>query len=193
MVERARHSGKDTTLFGVFLFVIDQDDNVLVFQNKITKESTQKVRGQITTPAESLEVNSFVGDIPRMIDQEVGKISTHSDAKFRGIVRINLERPIMLTAFEIRVDRKDVTINPQDTDEIGPSQWIPLNEIDETKLQYEQWKVPVFRSPIPEFAQNLRAVRRGEKYPVIKQVGKTVPKELYEFLENNPCPDTFPH
>lgn len=167
---------------GLFLFITDEEGNALFFENKQTKESTQKVRGQLTTPAETLEKGEKIltDCLPRTIREEVGRINSSIQPLFRGTAYFDTPvYAISLYCFEIKTSRDAVEINPEDTEELGASQWVPIDKVDGRQLAVGDFRVPLFRLPIPQFAGNILKARRQAKFPVIHVVESNLPKGLF--------------
>jgi hypothetical protein len=187
-------SEKDTLerqkLIGVALFVVDEYGNALVFQNNQTKEETQKIRGQLTVPAETLEKGERLSKdlLPRTISEEVGKINDPKPI-YRGLIHMDLPNvSIGLVCLEVPTIRSAVEINPKDSQEVSHARWVPLADIDSRTMRIGKWDVPLFRSPLQEGAQNILIARSGNPYPQFRKVSAPLPAELFEFLKQNPGP-----
>ncbi|HVT01677.1 MAG TPA: NUDIX hydrolase [Patescibacteria group bacterium] len=175
-------------IYGLYLFVTDEEDNVLVFKNNQTKESTQKVIGQLTTPAETIEPGEKLmrDSLPRAIAEEVGYIAG-ANPKFRGTAIMHTPRAdIHIVCMEIKTKRDSVYIDPKDSGELSAPRWVPLDEIDNRTFRIQNWDIPVYRSPIVELAENLKRAKRGEKFPIAQSVKPEMPSDLYSFLKDNP-------
>lgn len=187
MIEIPRNPEIITPIYGVFLFIRDENGYTLMMTNRVTKKETQKVTGQLTTPAETVNGrdNLRVQTLYRAIKEEVGTISQINSIKSLGFVKMELNTPIRLAAFEIKTIRSSVFFNPLDVEEVAHPQWIPLEEIGQQKISVGNYQVPLYRSPIPEFAQNIRSVEANKSFPLVQHVGPTIPIELYDQLKNN--------
>jgi len=177
-------------IMGVALFVIDEYGNTLVFQNNQTKEATQKVRGQLTVPAETLEAEERLSKdvLPRTIIEEVGYIHSAKPIQ-RGIIRMYTPgASIGVICLEIPTTRASVNINPKDFGEVSNPRWVPLADIDNRMMRIGSWDIPLFRSPLKEGAQNILKARAGERFPQIQTVNCVLPAELFKFLKQNPGP-----
>jgi len=167
-------------VFGIFLFVINEENEVLVFQNDHTKEKTQKIRGQLTLPAETIEPGESIADsTSRTIVEEVGSIKDPKP-KFRGTIQLNTPLALIdLICLEMRVNSSEIIVNPQDKDELSLPQWVFLEDIDEREMIVGGMRVPLFRTPIPEFANNILKAGRGERFPLVQRVSSELPAQLF--------------
>ena len=167
---------------GLFLFITDEEGNALFFENNQTKESTQKVRGQLTTPAETLEKGEKIltDCLPRTIREEVGRIQSCSQPLFRGTAHFNTPAySISLYCYEIQTLQAAVEIAPEDSGELGSPRWIPVEHVDDRELVVDGFRVPLFRVPIPQFADNILKARKQEKFPLVHIVESNLPKGLF--------------
>lgn len=178
-------------VYALCLFITDESGNVLIFQNNQTKESTQKIRGQFTTPAETIETGEkLIRDaLPRTISEEVGSIYG-ATPKFRGVVILDTPRtPIRVVSLEIPTLRESVHIDPKDTSEVSNPIWVPLEDITSDKIfRLSNFDIPLYRDPIPALAQNVLKARRGESFPTNQVIRSRIPNGLYDFLKDNPGP-----
>jgi len=192
MLERKLHSETEQkpNVHGVVLFVTDQYGNALLFQNNRTKESTQKIRGQLTTPAETIERGEDLrrDALPRAIAEEVGYIPDVNPIN-RGIVRIDtLTASIIAICLEIPTSRESIKIDPMDKDELSFPRWVPLADIDDRTMRIGSWDVPLYRTFLPELASNVLRGREHKSFSYYQRVKSVIPPQLFNYLEENPGP-----
>lgn len=175
-------------VYGIFLFLTDKSGKVLVLTNQQNKETTQKIAGQLTTPAETAHpCENLIEDcLQRTIREEVGLLGDDRPHRFRGIVAIESSAfRIILVGYEKEVDKNLVQFRPEDPHEVTNPQWLPLTYIHNQTIEIGKWQVPLFRTPIPEFVSNILKARNGQRFPVVQRIKDTIPPEVFEFLENN--------
>ena len=168
-------------LRGIFLFVKDPEENALFFENLETKVGTQKVAGQLSTPAETRDPGERLWPfIRRTIREELGQIKGEYMPHFRGAAILGTpEFLVSLYCFEIPTIQSAVVIDPEDKHEMGSSLWIPINEIDNREIIVGGFRVPQFRSPIPQFARNVQLARESSRRPTVQYVESDLPSALF--------------
>ena len=178
-------------IYALGLFVTNENGEVLILQNNQTKEETQKVKGQLTVPAETLEPQErelLKEGLPRTIYEEVGYIYGPKP-QFRGTIRMLTPiMPIVIVAYEIKTTKDAVNINPQDKDELSSPRWLPLSAINARTFKIGNFDVPLFRTPIVELASNILKAKNGLRFPVTQTVNSNLDHKLFDYLKQNPGP-----
>lgn len=188
-------------LIGLWLLITDDDGNIFVIENGESKYASQKVVGQLNSPAESVEPEDDrkykEKTLPRAIEQEVGSINglNLESVRLRGLIEltgIDYPSPIFALGVEIKTSQENVHYNPKnadnkDTGVIPKATWVPLTEVDHRTFAIEGKEVPVYRTPMRELVQNvIRARTEGDgKYLVFQRVSTSISKQLVETLKRN--------
>lgn len=183
---------KDTVI-GVWLIILTPNNKLLVVENLINKYVSQKVNGQWNSPAETYEEpdGTFEKTIQRAIGPEIGLLDYDpTQIKRIGIIYFNkLGRKVAAVPYLIPVkNEKAVVYDPQEP-ENGESKWINLAEVTEEKsLTIGPHQVPLYRSPMIEIVDMLLAFQKTDTIQT-REVGLTIPQEVYDYLEQNPRTD----
>lgn len=181
------------TTVGVWLMFLTPDNKLFVVTNQKAKYGSQKVPGQINSPAESYEAGQDLGSfkhgtILRAINEEVGEAIYNPDQiKSLGLISFNgLESRVVAAPYLIPVENTGcITYKPKDTDEGINPQWIDLSQINgDDSLQVGPYEVPLYRSPMVEIAEMIRNYQQNKSIQ-IRHTEESIPKAVYEYLESD--------
>lgn len=183
---------RQKTTVGVWLMFLTPDSKIFVVTNQKAKYQSQKVPGQINSPAESYDANhdngSFLQTITRAIEEEVGEADFDPSAiRPIGLISFHgLESNVVAAPYLIPVkDTTAVHYNPADLGEGLNPRWINLDEVRNSQsLTIGQYIVPLYRSPMAEIAQMIGTYRNTGQLQ-IRHVNESIPKQVYESLKAN--------
>lgn len=182
------------TTVGVWLCIITPETKIFVTQNLKPKFVSQKIPGQWNAPAETVRpdedtvlhngnqrISFLQATIPRAIREEIGRLNYDtSRIKDLGSIWITgLGQRIVASPFLIPVEKENDLIYQPEGEENGRTAWVPLNRISrQTNFAIGEEQVPLFRSPMVEIAENIRAVLEGRRFPIYRLVGPTISQSL---------------
>lgn len=184
---------RQKTIVGVWLMFLTPENRLFVVTNQKSKYLSQKVPGQINSPAESYEADLDFkkfkqGTISRAIREEVGHVNYNpSEIKPLGLISFRgLERKVVAAPYLIPVENTNcITYKPKDVEEGMNPQWVNLNEINKDKfLRIGPYRVPLYRSPMVEIAEMIRNYQRNRTIQV-RHIGETIPQAVYQYLESD--------
>ena len=186
--------------------IVTPNNRLFVVQNLKPKFESQKVPGQWNAPVETykpeIDSGSFKqGTISRAIDEEIGSLN-YDPSKVKSLCLIQIKDigyPVFAAPFLIPVDSKqDLTYKPNDPDASNPEngttpQWVNLDEVTAAQtLQLGEFQVPLYRSPMIEIVENIKAIQNRQKIPFVRSVNRTISRELIDYFERKPSsPDSF--
>lgn len=184
---------RQKTIVGVWLMFLTPENRLFVVTNQKSKYLSQKVPGQINSPAESYEADLDFkkfkhGTISRAIREEVGHVNYNpSEIKPLGLISFRgLERKVVAAPYLIPIASTDcITYKPKDAEEGINPQWVDLKEINGDKLlQMGPYHVPLYRSPMVEIAEMIKNYQHNRTIQ-IRHVGETIPQGIYQYLESD--------
>lgn len=183
---------RQKTTVGIWLMFLTPDNKLFVVTNQKAKYQSQKVPGQINSPAESYDANHdngrFLQTITRAIKEEVGEVDYNPSAiRPIGLISFHgLEGNVVAAPYLIPVkDTTAINYNPADIDEGLNPRWINLDEVrSNPSLTIGQYVVPLYRSPMTEIAQMIETYQNTGQLQ-IRHVNESIPKQVYESLEDN--------
>lgn len=181
---------RQKTVVGIWLMFMTPDNKIFVVTNNEPKYLSQKIPGQINSPAESYDAtkdqgNFKNGTIARAIKEEVGDVEyIPSDVKPLGLISFNgLDNKVVAAPYLIPVKSEAaISYNPQDPNEGSNPRWVNLDEIQKgDTLKVGQYSAPLYRSPMVEIAEMIRNYQESGMLQ-IRHVEVSVPKEVYKNL-----------
>lgn len=179
------------TVVGIWLFIMTPTNEVFVVRNLKPKYVSQKIPGQLNAPVDSYETSDegkfSPNTIRRTIEEEVGTLDYDPEkVKPLGLIKFeNLGKKVVAAPYLILVkDKSALTFDPKDTAEVDSPQWIPLSEITSDKtVEVKGIKVPLYRSPMSEIAEMVRAHKANPNIFRIMHVQPTIPMDLMSQFE----------
>lgn len=178
---------RQKTVVGVWLMLIIPDNRLFVFENLVPKFESQKVPGQLNSPAETykpIDLGNFrEGTIIRAIEEEVGEVDYDpTKVKPLGLIRLNIpDKKVVAAPYLIPIDDPSaLKYEPKDPNESQNPQWIPLNQVDSQTINFAGSRIPLFRTPMTEIAQLIRDYQKGGSFKVIRSKANLIKKDVYE-------------
>lgn len=185
---------------GVWLMIVTPDNRLFVVENLKPKFESQKIPGQWNAPVETYrpgaDLGSFrLGTISRAIDEEIGSLA-YDPSKVRSLGLIELKGigyPVFAAPYLIPISsEKNLIYQPNDPDRTNPEngtnpRWVNLDEVTSAQtLQIGEFQVPLYRSPMIEIVENIKAIQNRQKIPFVRSVDRTISRELIDYFERKP-------
>lgn len=163
--------------------IVTADNKLFVVRNLVSKYTSQKLPGQINSPAETFEKLKDEGKvlpngIKRTIEEEVGQLEFDpKTVQSLGIIRFKgLDKSVVALPYLIKIDRKEcLKYQPKDDGEKESDnpQWIDLDNIDPYKtIKVKGRAVPLYRTPMQEIIamvkNHLSGVTNYQRNVVVK-------------------------
>lgn len=172
--------------------IMTHQGKLFVVENNPAKYISQKVPGQLNSPAETFEKTdiTFAETIRRAIRQEVGTLDYNPNlVKPLGIIKLNIpESKVAAIPYLVPID--DVSylkFQPKDQEEASNYFWIELDEIlKNPKANFGPYEVPLFRTPMLEITQLLLNRLNGGLLQMQRSTVAPLSQDIYDYLKNNP-------
>ncbi len=186
-------------IFGVWLILLNPENQIFMLKNLQLKRVSHKVPGQIGVPAETYKTQDdrkFNETIKRAITEEIGSLDYDaSEQKMIGIVNFKSNGyDIIAPVYLIQVSNADnIHFNPNDENPSHPEnccpEWTKLEDVTyDKKLSIGRFEVPLYRFPMVEIVEMIKEYQSTHLLQV-RRLQTPIPEEVFVYLEQNPSPD----
>lgn len=198
--ETAKHpeSNNQRLVVGIWLMIMTHQGKLFVVENNAARYISQKVPGQLNSPAETFEKTdiTFAGTIRKAIREEVGTLDYNPNlVKPLGITKLNIPGS-KVAAIPYLVPIDDVSclkFQPKDREEASNYFWIEPDEIlKNPKAKFGPYEVPLFRTPMLEIIQLLLDRLNGDLLQIKLSTVSPLGQDIYGYLKNNPGTRAIP-
>lgn len=178
-------------VIGIWLMIVTADNKLFAVRNLVPKYTSQKLPGQINSPAETFEKLKDEGKvkpngIKRTIKEEVGQLEYDLKAvQSLGIIRFKgLDKFVVALPYLIQIqDEKCLKYKPEDDSEkeSDSPQWIDLNNFNpQALLEIKGHTAPLYRTPMLEIIEMVKNHLNGNtNYPRNVEVEARLDKSYY--------------
>lgn len=174
--------------------IVTPDMELFVVRNLIPKYTSQKLPGQINSPAETFEAlkdehKVLPNGITRTIEEEVGKLQFDpKSVKPLGTIRFkSLDKQVIALPYLIEIESRDsLTYAPKDGTEMESDHphWIDINNFNtDEKIEINGRLIPLYRTPMAEAVDMVKHNLVGANYPRNVVIEATLDKDFYSDLE----------
>lgn len=175
--------------------IITAENKLFAVRNLVPKYTSQKLPGQINSPAETFEKIKDEGKVlpngvNRAIGEEVGQLEFDPKTVLSlGIIRFKgLDKPVVALPYLIEIDsEKCLKYQPKNNSEkeSDSPQWIDLNNFNpHASLEVNGQMVPLYRIPMLEIIAMAKSHLSGNKnYPRNVEVEAQLDRCFYQRLE----------
>ncbi len=181
-------------VIGIWLMIVTADNKLFAVRNLVPKYTSQKLPGQINSPAETFEMLKDEGKIQpngiaRAIKEEVGQLEYDPQTiQSLGIIRfIGLDKSVVALPYLIRVDsEQSLKYRPKDEKgkkkESDSPQWIDLDTFNpNASLEINGRIAPLYRTPMVEIITMVKNHLNGNtNYPRSVEVKAELDKSFYQ-------------
>lgn len=180
------------SVVGIWVVPITPQDEIFVLENLKAKYESQKLPGQLNSPAETYRPNDkgqfLEKTVPRAISEEIGVLEFQpEDVTPLGLIQLPFpDRRVLAAPYLLDVPSKSaLTFQPKDDQESTNPSWVKLYEVDQRKLKIGPYEVPLFRSPMQEIVQLIHDRRNGHGFQVIHSQQPLIPQEVFDQLQGH--------
>lgn len=189
------HPDKPAPVIGIWLMIVTADNKLFAVRNLVPKYTSQKLPGQINSPAETFEKPKDEGKVlpngvKRTIREEVGQLEFDPKAlQSLGTIRFKgLDKSVVALPYLIKIEHEECLKYQPEHDgeqESDNPQWIDLSDFNpQALLEVNGQMVPLFRTPMAEIIKMIKSNLNGAtNYQRNVELEAQIPQSLYDNLK----------
>lgn len=198
------HPDKLAPVIGIWLMIVTADNKLFAVRNLVPKYTSQKMPGQINSPAETFEKIRDQGKVlpngvSRTIEEEVGQLEFNPKAIHSlGTIRFKgLDRSVVALPYLIEIEHEEsLKYQPKNDGELESDcpQWINLKDFNPHKsMEVSGNIVPLYRTPMAEIITMVKSHLSGNtNYQRSVEIEAQLDTSLYRRLETKTSSNTLP-